>query len=66
MTETPPSGIRPSGGHHRARSIGVLVVFGPPFMLLATGLVGAAYAYAVSAGIRVHLSGEPEGSAFVE
>lgn len=63
MTEMPASGTRPSGGDY---SIAVLLVFGPPFMLLAAGIIGSTYVYAVYAGVRVHLLGEPERSEFVE
>jgi hypothetical protein len=44
----------------------VLVMFGPPFLMLAAGLIGSAYVYAVYAGVRTHLLGEPERSEFVE
>jgi hypothetical protein len=38
------------------------VVFGPPLLFAAVGLVGSLYGYAVFVGLRVHLFGEPERS----
>ena len=66
MTKTPASETRPSGRTHRARSIAVLVMLGPPVIMLSAGFIGSAFAYAIFGGIRAYRLGEPERSDFIE
>ena len=62
MTQPHPSDGDYAGPKRRLLRITELVVFGPPLAVVAVGLVGCLYGYAVLTGIRVHLFGERKRS----